>query len=80
MLGWTSGDSTKINGGFPIKKVKNSRKKQLVFIKVNICPWKKKRKFQQGAPYEKRLKNHDKSNLYKGGYKYIKGKKERRDF
>lgn len=54
MLGWTSGDSlTKINRGFPIKKVKNSRKKQLVFIKVNICPWRKKENSNRGPPTKK---------------------------
>lgn len=44
---------TKINGGFPIKKAKDSRKKQLVFIKVNMCPWGKKANTDKGPPTKK---------------------------
>lgn len=54
MLRQTSGDFlTKINKGFLIKKPKDSCKKQLVFMKVNMCPWRKKENADRGSPTKK---------------------------
>jgi len=57
---------TTIARGSPTKKDWRSPKKQLVFMKGNMCTWENKCGFLTkliGGPLRKRLENHQKSNL-----------------
>ena len=64
-----------------MKNAKASCKKQRVFIKVNMCPWRKKKGTDKELPTKKGLKITTKETcIYEGEYINIKGKKKEEVF